>query len=1257
MPNADDIIDPGKVFDDIHRLKDTIHRALAIEDELGQSRKARHLKLSREISAREQADFEALDALLAQLNYEHDLAIWKEKKNYENRKNRLHHAYHASRATLATRLRQEKDTRVAKTQQSIISQRKIHRDALDEAVSSHRGFQEKLLADRQMRDDLRNDLLKAFRSFKPLLESLFLPRPASVPESASPEDLRLAGASDIEDARETLDLAQRLPTARFFRHVPLVLLLAGIAILGFAISGGIRAWWIAGLIGTCVAWLAVFCQARPIALRAANALSHARAKAIAAEKISAAPVAEAQAALDQFEKEQTNGLNHTFHESDAELNARIEKGQRELQQQLLSLPDRAQDLHRKRIERINRRHLAAVAEAKAGAEKKARIRSLSRVTSNHATEAIIEASITKFENTWRTDVIENCRHLSELDRRSLEKFPAWNSENIHRWSPSPDFPKWIRIGRMEVHPARLPANPHFAIPPSVTFAAPLAIGFPSHASLFIDSAGNHAAANAALNSIALRILASLPTGRASFLFIDPIGLGRDFAGLMHLADHSETLIHQRIWTQPAQIEERLAEINEHIEKVIQMFLRNEFADITEYNAQPGTIAEKFHFIVISGFPSGFTDTAAKRLLSIASSGARCGVHLLIQHDSRQPCDEHVLLAELRKNCLNVIFKNGVFEMDNTSVAFDPAPSGELAAALVHRIGRASVDSNRVEVPFSQIRPDEDRIWNFDPSDELRIPIGRSGAKKLQTLALGKGTRQHALVAGKTGSGKSTLFHVIITNLALYCSPAHVEFYLIDFKKGVEFKCYADSKLPHARVVAIESDRQFALRVLQRIDAELKHRGELFRKVGSQDLPSYNRAADKPLPRTLLLIDEFQEFFTEDDSTAQQASLLLDRIVRQGRAFGIHAILGSQTLGGAYTLARATLGQMAVRIALQCNEADAHLIMDEENPAPRLLTRPGEGIYNDQSGSAAANSPFQIVWLPEQEREAVLDRVHRLAIDRGFSATPIVFEGNAPSDIRANPDFLAAQAAHPTARPTSAVAWLGAPNSIKGHTAAVFKRQSASNLLIVSQTAQRALTMLTHAVASLAAQYPADGAEFVILDPSAADENPSGDLSRLAGNLPHPTRIGGPADTAAIFADLAATLESRAADSGRGTPEIFVIVHDLQRFKALRPDDEFKFSYDDTPAATTPAQTLASVLGEGGPVGIHVLASIDGWNNLSRWIPRKLLAEFEMRVLFQMSAADSSNLIDTPEASTLGLHRALLHNDNLGSTEIFRPYSQ
>ena len=93
---------------------------------------------------------------------------------------------------------------------------------------------------------------------------------------------------------------------------------------------------------------------------------------------------------------------------------------------------------------------------------------------------------------------------------------------------------------------------------------------------------------------------------------------------------------------------------------------------------------------------------------------------------------------------------------------------------------------------------------------------------------------------------------------------------------------------------------------------------------------------------------------------------------------MHVILGSQSLGGAFTLARSTLGQMAVRIALQCSENDAHLILSENNIAPRMLSRPGEAIYNDANGAPEGNHFFQVVWLTDERREAYLKQLHDLA---------------------------------------------------------------------------------------------------------------------------------------------------------------------------------------------------------------------------------------------------------------------------------------
>ena len=98
-------------------------------------------------------------------------------------------------------------------------------------------------------------------------------------------------------------------------------------------------------------------------------------------------------------------------------------------------------------------------------------------------------------------------------------------------------------------------------------------------------------------------------------------------------------------------------------------------------------------------------------------------------------------------------------------------------------------------------------------------------------------------------------------------------------------------------------------------------------------------------------------------------------------------LARQTLGGAYSLARSTIDQMAVRIALQCSEADAHLILSEDNSAARLLSRPGEAIYNDANGRLEGNDLFQVVWLTDDQREQYLRRIRDLARQRQAAARP------------------------------------------------------------------------------------------------------------------------------------------------------------------------------------------------------------------------------------------------------------------------------
>ena len=57
------------------------------------------------------------------------------------------------------------------------------------------------------------------------------------------------------------------------------------------------------------------------------------------------------------------------------------------------------------------------------------------------------------------------------------------------------------------------------------------------------------------------------------------------------------------------------------------------------------------------------------------------------------------------------------------------------------------------------------------------------------------------------------------------------------------------------------------------------------------------------------------------------------------------------------------------------------------------------------------------------------------------------------------------------------------------------------------------------------------------------------------------------------------------------------------------------------------------------LGIHVIAWIDTATALDRTLDRGSMREFDNRILFQMSATDSSNLIDSPAANKLGTNRA------------------
>jgi hypothetical protein len=370
---------------------------------------------------------------------------------------------------------------------------------------------------------------------------------------------------------------------------------------------------------------------------------------------------------------------------------------------------------------------------------------------------------------------------------------------------------------------------------------------------------------------------------------------------------------------------------------------------------------------------------------------------------------------------------------------------------------------------------------------------------------------------------------------------------------------------------------------------------------------------------------------------------------------MHAVLGSQTLGGAYTIARTTMGQMGVRIALQCNESDSQLILSDDNLAARLLARPGEAIYNDAGGLLEGNSPFQVVWLGDRERDARLDAVAARAAPLTRRAPIVIFEGNAPVQLaecgllqkaRQQRDAAAQDALAPKV-------WLGEAVAISEPTHMTLQRRSGANALVISQDEEQAVAMAIAAIESVAAQ--CRHAQLVLVDSTTPDQPTYGALERAAAACGLGARVVRASDVADALAAVAVSVAERESAQRVTDSMILVMVHGVQRVRALRRnEDDYSFGSSDAPPA--PDRVLGAIAREGPALGIHAWLWIDNGASLSRAVDRSTLREFDWRVLFQCSAADSSALIDSGVASRLGPSRALLHDELSGRNEKFRPWS-
>ncbi len=188
----------------------------------------------------------------------------------------------------------------------------------------------------------------------------------------------------------------------------------------------------------------------------------------------------------------------------------------------------------------------------------------------------------------------------------------------------------------------------------------------------------------------------------------------------------------------------------------------------------------------------------------------------------------------------------------------------------------------------------------------------------------------------------------------------------------------------------------------------------------------------------------------------------------------------------------------------------------------------------------------MAFLPDVDKEDYLKRIQDFSHERnGDKKYPlIVFEGNVPGMLDKNPTLVQSLQSDdwPDLGNRAPMAFLGDPVAIKDPTAALMRRQSGHNLLLIGQNDLQALGILAAATVGLAAQVspmPANGgrAKFFILDGTPPESPNAGYFEKVAAIMPHDVRVGGMRDVPAFLAEVANEVTRRQTASQTDAPPV------------------------------------------------------------------------------------------------------------------------
>lgn len=829
-----------------------------------------------------------------------------------------------------------------------------------------------------------------------------------------------------------------------------------------------------------------------------------------------------------------------------------------------------------------------------------------------------------FSKEWERNATEIAYASSQIRQHQ----PAFVDFGVGKPLMASEIPAGLVIGSMQVSFEQFSCH------------VPRVIPFPFTSALVLPQ-GN-AEQKRLAHCLMLRLLSALPPGQVELTLIDPLQQGQSVEPFLPLLKVEQVVPQGHVLTRSDEIEATLGKLTDEIEEMIQQRFNEKASNWSEYNAFNPDAPLPYKVVLLFDVPEQLSDKSLWFLGRICENGPRCGVLPIIEIDSKRMEDRRYEKFSATQEASTTRFDHLLHSVGNGELSFTYQPEQWPRQDVLDGFMARLAEDCAAKTRFNKTMPDlwtnfvkgETTIGGFD------IPLGWTSASGCATLRLGAtDSEHHVLLAGKTGSGKSNLLHVLIHTLCEKYPPDELDLYLLDYKESTEFNVYATLILPHARLVATESDPEYGITVLRHLVGELEMRARRFKSANVRDFAEYRKSSGVQLPRVLLVVDEFQVLFSEGRQLAEAAEQLLSQLLKQGRSFGIHILLATQTLKGINAQSIGSIiTQLGCRIALACGQEDSAMILGSGNWVAAELRSPPEGIINNANGAKSGNVKFMIPFAGESEdRRKLLSKLIQRTSLSGAAAKTKIFSGTSLPEMPPQSEYQAACMREETLLLGESLAFDAKPLTVP------LTRRSAFNVLFSGYNDQIHDGLLSAMLYSLAF---ADGFDEILYF-NARGVAPGGGFSAAAQVLNARLKM---------FDDIS-LLPLQAISDDIGSRRVALIIDGLDSEKALQPSPTFRSPKPGEPP--TPADLLKRLAEDGPRKGTFVFAFVDRWQRCASAC-KDLFSFFELRVAYCMNEDDAGSLVSGGIGKFKGIekpNRAVFVNKMTNETMWFRPYTK